>query len=154
MNYTDEQVFEKVRTIIAGVLRISPGEVKLDSVLTEELGMESLDFVDIQFQLEKEFKIRFYAGSVVEKLAEIFGNDSIYHNERLTELGAQVLQKRMPEIDSSRFVAGMSIAGVEQVYTTKTWVRVVKELLESKPNTQEEVLEEWAKSISQLLTNA
>ncbi|MFB3040301.1 MAG: acyl carrier protein, partial [Candidatus Poribacteria bacterium] len=45
MNYTDEQVFEKVRTIIAGVLRISPGEVKLDSVLTEELGMESLDFV-------------------------------------------------------------------------------------------------------------
>ena len=65
MEYTDEQLSENVQSVIARTLRISPEEVRTDSGLGEELGAQSLNFMDIQFRLESDFKIKFYGGSIL-----------------------------------------------------------------------------------------
>ncbi len=48
-----EDVYPKVRTIIADVLVIDEEEVSLNSRLIADLGAESIDFLDLVFQLEK-----------------------------------------------------------------------------------------------------
>ena len=52
-----ESVYPKVREIIADVLVIEEDEISLNSRLIADLGAESIDFLDLIFQLEKEFSI-------------------------------------------------------------------------------------------------
>ena len=134
MTMKDEQIFRKVQTAIAEALRVSPAEVQIDSVLAKELDATSLDFVDTVFRLETEFSVSFYEGGMLEKLAGVFGPGTLTSQGRLTELGAEVLRRRMPEIDPSRIEPGMP-QNVEALYTPATWVRVVKELLDARPDT-------------------
>lgn len=182
--YTDEQIFERVQSVIAETLRISLEEVKMDSVLGDELGATSLDFVDIIFRLQSDFKISFYEGGIIEKLSEIFGADALSVNGRLTELGAEIVRLRMPEVEASKINPGMPLAGIEALFTTATWVRVVKDLLDARPQkcincaseklqpirpsvllceackneipcpSQEQLLTEWANKISKSFVNA
>ena len=47
--------FEKVQKILAEQLELDADEITLDSSLVEDLGIDSLDFVDIVMSLEVEF---------------------------------------------------------------------------------------------------
>ena len=49
-------VYPKVRQIIADVLVIDEEDVAMNRRLIADLGAESIDFLDLVFQLEKEFK--------------------------------------------------------------------------------------------------
>lgn len=62
MNVTD--VYPKVREIVADVLVIDVEEISLNSRLIADLGAESIDFLDLVFQLEKEFKIKIPRGQL------------------------------------------------------------------------------------------
>lgn len=52
-----DEVFEKVRASIAESLAVAPSEIALESRLVDDLGADSLDFVDIVFSLERKFGI-------------------------------------------------------------------------------------------------
>src|SRR2546426_4888128 len=69
---SDQEVLERVQKIVAEVLPIPVEQITPDSLLGEDLGAESLDFVDIQFRLETEYGVQFYQGSTVEKLSDLF----------------------------------------------------------------------------------
>ena len=47
--------FEKVQKNLAEQLELDADEITLDSSLVEDLGIDSLDFVDIVMSLEDEF---------------------------------------------------------------------------------------------------
>ena len=53
-----ESVYPKVREIIADVLVIDEEEILKNSRLIADLGAESIDFLDLVFQLENEFGIK------------------------------------------------------------------------------------------------
>jgi acyl carrier protein len=57
---TIEQIREKVTLAVCDSLALKPGEARGDSLLVDDLGMDSLDFLDIMFLLEKDYdrKIR------------------------------------------------------------------------------------------------
>lgn len=50
---------EKVQKILAEQLELDADEITLDSSLVEDLGIDSLDFVDIVMSLEDEFDTEF-----------------------------------------------------------------------------------------------
>jgi len=60
MSYVYEDIQKKVIQAICTSLAIEEDRVKVDSRLIDELGMDSLDFLDIMFSLEESFatKIR------------------------------------------------------------------------------------------------
>ena len=51
--------FEKVQKILAEQLELDADEITMDSNLVEDLGIDSLDFVDIVMSLEDEFDTEF-----------------------------------------------------------------------------------------------
>lgn len=133
MSPSDQELLERVQNIIAEVLRIPIDRVKPDSLLGEDLGAESMDFVDIQFRLEVDCAVQFYQGSVIEKLSELLAPRILEENGLLTSFGAAILRRRMPEVDPARVREGQPAARVEAYYTPRTWVRVIKELLSARP---------------------
>lgn len=50
-------IFEKVKTIIAEQLDLDPENITYDSSITDDLGADSLDVVDIVMSFEDEFGI-------------------------------------------------------------------------------------------------
>lgn len=49
--------FDKIKNIIVENLGVSPEEVKLGSLLSDDLGADSLDAVEISMAIEEEFGI-------------------------------------------------------------------------------------------------
>lgn len=52
-----ENIFEKVREIVARELKIEPEKITLDSAFVDDLGADSLDMVELVMALEDEFGI-------------------------------------------------------------------------------------------------
>lgn len=130
---SEPEILERVRQVVAGLLRIPVDSVPPDAKLGQELGMASLDYIDLQFRLETDFGVEFYQGSAVEKLAELLGPKEFEKDDVLTQFGATVLRLRLPEIDPERLREDEPIAGIEAMFTPNTWVRILKELLEARP---------------------
>lgn len=133
MMSSDDQILNRIRSVIAEVLRTKVEEVGPHAALGEALGAASLDYVDIQFRLEQEFGVQFFQGSTVDKLAELFSPCPLEKGGLLTAFGSALLRLRLPEVDPARLQEGQPVAAVEALYTPRTWVRVIKELLSARP---------------------
>ncbi len=55
---TEEEVFSKVQDVLVEALGVDKEEVERDAKLKADLGAESIDYLDIAFQLEKAFTIK------------------------------------------------------------------------------------------------
>src|SRR5712691_3832627 len=60
-------VFPKVAQTMAEALATEPEKVKLEASLIDDLGAESIDFLDIIFRLERGFKVKIPRGKIVEQ---------------------------------------------------------------------------------------
>ena len=130
---TEQQIYDQVRHAVADILRLPVDRITKDARLGEDLGMESIDYVDLQFRLESEFGIQLYPGSAVDRLRELLAPNPLETDGLLTPFGASVLRLRLPEIDRDRLREGQPAAGIEALFTSMTWVRVITELLDARP---------------------
>lgn len=64
MEVTDRDVQNSIRNAIGKSLACEPEEINENSSLIDDLGMDSLDFLDVVFTLEKEFKTKIRDGSI------------------------------------------------------------------------------------------
>lgn len=53
----DEKILEKVKSILIGQLELEPEQIKPESRITEDLGADSLDTVELIMALEESFSI-------------------------------------------------------------------------------------------------
>jgi acyl carrier protein len=79
-NNDREAIFQKTREIVMEVLDVGAEDVSPESKLIDDLGAESIDFLDLSFKIEKEFGI---------KLPE----------REITQLGNTIRDKRIEVIE-------------------------------------------------------
>ena len=53
------EIFEQVKKILCEQLDVEEGQVTIDSNISEDLGADSLDIVDLVMSLEEEFDMEF-----------------------------------------------------------------------------------------------
>ena len=58
MPLTRDEIFEKVKAVLVDALGVDDEEVLPTATLRNDLGAESIDFLDIAFRLEKAFSIK------------------------------------------------------------------------------------------------
>jgi len=124
----DDDVEQRVVATIAAALDRAPETVPLHESL-HDLGAESLDFLDIAFRLEKEFRVRMPRLNVLQRAEEHFGASALAVDGVLTPLGLDVLRKTMPEVDPARFVPGLRAYQVADLFSAATFVRIVRRML-------------------------
>lgn len=54
---SDEQILEKVKAAIANVCGMEPSEIPDDAHFVDDLGLDSLSFIEAFVELERQFKI-------------------------------------------------------------------------------------------------
>lgn len=130
----DSATSDKVRQLIAASMRVAVESVQPSTRLVDDLGAESIDFVDILTSVENAFHIEFCEQGTFAKLEELFGEGELSRGGKLTELGVRVMQERRPEIDPALFTVGLPVSDLNSMFTVDTWVRSVDEVLAARPS--------------------
>jgi acyl carrier protein len=118
-------VYPKVRAIIADVLVIDEDEVSMNSRLITDLGAESIDFLDLVFQLEKEFKIKIPRGQLEKNARGDLAEDEFEKGGSLTPAGLEALKNYLSEVPAAQFKANMKVNEIPMLFTVETFCKLV-----------------------------
>jgi acyl carrier protein len=120
-----ENVYPKVREIIADVLVIEEDDVTLNSRLIADLGAESIDFLDLVFQLEKEFGIKIPRGQLEKNARGDLAEDEFEKGGILTPNGMIALKNYLSEVPEEHFKANMKINEIPMLFTVETFCKLI-----------------------------
>jgi acyl carrier protein len=118
-------VYPKVRQIIADVLVIDEEEISLPSRLIGDLGAESIDFLDLVFQLEKEFKIKIPRGQLEKNARGDLAEEEFEQGGVLTEQGLTALKNYLNEVPADQFKPKMKVNEIPLLFTVETFCKLV-----------------------------
>ncbi|MFO0963840.1 MAG: phosphopantetheine-binding protein [Phycisphaerales bacterium] len=113
----------KVTEVLESALGADAEDITPTATLTEDLGAESIDFLDIQFQLEKKFStpekpFKIEQGELFPE--NMMSNPEYVKDGKFTEAGFAVLKERMPHVDLSVFSADRDVKGLAKIFTVKS----------------------------------
>ena len=94
MPMTKDEVFSKVKEVLVSTLAVDEDEVTPQARLATDLNAESIDFLDITFQLEKAFGIKIPKGELFPE--NLFTDPEYVQNGKMTPKGVAELKSRMP----------------------------------------------------------
>jgi acyl carrier protein len=118
-------VYPTVAKIIAEARGCDVEQVKLDSSLIEDLGVESIDFVDIAFRLQRAFKIKIPRGKIVEDARGSLSAEAFEQRGVVSEAGLAHLKAYLSEVPPARFPSPLTVADIPRLFTTETFCKVV-----------------------------
>lgn len=127
----ENEIIEKVKECIAEALDVDKEEVVENAILMDDLGAESIDFLDIVFRLENTFNIKIPRGGMQKEVlsAEGLKEEDLVVSGTLTTLGIEKLKKYMPEIDPSKITEGFKADDIPTLFTVRTFVNIVKKAM-------------------------
>lgn len=127
-----ESVYPKVREIIADVLVIDESEIAQDSRLIADLGAESIDFLDLVFQLEKEYSIKIPRGQLEKNARGDLAEDEFEKGGVLTTDGMQALKNYLSEVPEAHFKANMKVNEIPMLFTVETFCKLIVNAVNEK----------------------
>jgi acyl carrier protein len=121
---SNAEIGDVVRRIVAEALGRAEGEVKLTSILMDDLGAESLDFLDIVFRLEREFGIQITRGEMERAARGDLSADEFAPGGVISERGLQRLRELMPEAEG-RIGPGLRPSTILTLFSVQTFANMV-----------------------------
>ena len=91
-----------------------PEEVTLDASLIDDLGAESIDFLDIVFRLERAFKVKIPRGKIVEEARGDLSEAEFEKGGVVTDAGLERLKVFLSEVPADRFSNPLKSADIAQ----------------------------------------
>jgi len=99
----ENEVFEKIRKILADILEMDLNEINRNSSLLDDLGIESVDLLNINLRIEYEFNFKIQEGELWNVGLDFVDNDKYMLGEMLTKDGLAEIKGRFPLIDTFQF---------------------------------------------------
>jgi acyl carrier protein len=115
MAMSRDEIQKKVQEILVDALGVDEEEVKPEAVLRDDLGAESIDYLDIQFRLEKAFGIKIEKGEMFNP--ELANDPTFVQDGKVTPKGIAELKTRMPFADVAKLEADPQLDNMAQLFT-------------------------------------
>jgi acyl carrier protein len=125
----EQEIVSKVCQCVATALGRDEDEVQIDKRLQSDLEAESIDYLDITFQLEKAFGISIDKDELFPQ--KIFQDEELVRNGVVTEKGLRFLEEKLPFADLASFKADPKVTRVPDLFTVGLLVNYVKMKLAS-----------------------
>ncbi len=127
-----ETVFPKLQAIVADVLVVDEEEVQLNSRLIADLGAESIDFLDLVFQLEREFDIKIPRGQLEKNARGTLSEAEFEQGGVVTSQGLEALKSYFSEVDEAHFKENLKVNEIPMLFTVETFCKVVVKAVAEK----------------------
>lgn len=126
-----DEIEKKLAALLVPVLGAnSPDEIRPELSLVEDLGAESLDFVEITYLVKKEFKVELKVGAIVSGAASM-NPEELFIDGALTEAGAATVNAKLPA-SGGRFKAGMTKADIFSALTVADLAALIRLKIQEK----------------------
>jgi acyl carrier protein len=130
MALSREEIYEKVQGVLEDALGVDAEDVTPKAKLIEDLGMESIDALDIVFRLERAFNIKIPRGELFpENLEAMMSDPTFVQSGTITPAGIAELKKRMPFSDFSGIEKNPTMAEARGLLNVGTVVGYVQSKL-------------------------
>ena len=127
MPMSRDEIYSKVQAVLVDALGVDEEEVTPNAVIKDDLGAESIDFLDIMFRLEKAFGIKIPKG---ELMPENIANDpNIVANGAVTPAGISMLKSKMPHSDFAEFERDPKLDNMSKLFTVDAIVNYIQSKL-------------------------
>src|SRR5262245_21763256 len=127
-NITKEEInaiFPKVAETMADALGCDVEKVKLEASLIDDLGAESIDFLDIVFRLERAFKVKIPRGKIVEEARDSLSESEFDQGGVVSDAGVKRLKEFLNEVPMQRFKSRLKVADITRLFTGETFCKMV-----------------------------
>ena len=121
----DNDVERGVREIVAEALTRDVAAVSLTSNLMDDLGAESLDFLDIVFKVEQRFSIQITRGEMEGAARGDMSPEDFAPKGVISPRGLERLRELMPEA-APRIKEGLRPTQILTLFSVQTFVNIVK----------------------------
>lgn len=124
---TGSEVYRQVQKIVADELAVDEDDVVPEARLTEDLGAESIDYLAIQFRIEKVF------GFKAEPNAMLMGEmppEQFVQDGKITDVGMAELRRRLPHVCLDVLEQSRDVRDFRSVFTVDALVRFVSAKLD------------------------
>ena len=118
-------VFPKVAETVADALACDAEKVKPESSLINDLGAESIDFLDIVFRLERAFKVKIPRGKIVEEARGELTEAEFEKGGIVSDAGTARLKIFLSEVPAERFPSPLKVAEIPRLFTVETFCKMV-----------------------------
>ena len=118
-------IYPKIAEIIADALPCDLEKVKLEASLIDDLGAQSIDFLDIVFRLERTFKVKIPRGKLVADARGDLSESEFEQRGVVSEAGLTRLKSFLSEVPAGRFPSPLKVADIPRLFTTETFCKIV-----------------------------
>ena len=129
-----EEVFENVKSVIESSIGYPADKINLEDTLFDELGIDSIDLVDILFELETTYDIELKISDIESRARERLGNEPYEVDGVITSAGLKVIAEFMTEVDESKFVEGLTVHQLVQLFTVHSLCKIVLYRIDEEAN--------------------
>jgi acyl carrier protein len=133
---SDERLAGQVIEIVATALDRKPAEIHFNSSLIDDLGAESIDFLDIRYRIETAFKMKIpeeqlWGGTLRLEESGYVTPDGV------TPEGLALLKQHLPDLNWERFPKGVSKADLPRLVTVSTIVDYLRHRLDGSDSSEQ-----------------
>jgi len=126
------EIVRGVCECVAAVVDTDPSNVHEGDRILEDLGADSLDLLDLVFQLEQRFKIKISPRDIERRARKElegmpFEVEGVYTPEAIEQL-----RRAMPEVPREELSEGLRSADLPRSFRVATFVRLVTRLMEEQ----------------------
>ena len=120
-----QAVFPKIAAIISDALPCDLQKVTLEASLIDDLGAQSIDFLDIVFRIERAFKVKIPRGKIIEQARGDLTAAEFEKGGVVSEAGLERLKLFLSEVPAQRFTSSLKVADIPRLFTTETFCKMV-----------------------------
>ena len=129
---SDKEIFAKVADCFVEALGVDDDEVTMDAKVIDDLGAESLDFLDIVFRLERAFDIKIPRGDLERKVQVQVGEEPYEVDGVLTERALSELRAVMTEVPDDEIQPGLKSKDIPKLFRVATFYNICIKLIQEK----------------------
>jgi acyl carrier protein len=112
---------------VCEALALEPDEATPEATLTDELGAESIDLLDVLFRIERKTGVKIEAAALAEYIQGGIADDEFSDDsDVVTPLGLAHLATIMPQIDPAALQGSLSAERVIDQFTIANLTQLVE----------------------------
>lgn len=120
-----EIVFNKVAEVIEKSIGKSKESIQMEQTLFDDIGIDSIDLVDIFYELETAFDIELKVSDFEAKAREEMKDKPYEIDGVITSEGLEVIKQYMTELDQSKLVEGITVHQLIKLFTVHSLCKLV-----------------------------
>ncbi len=119
------EIFENVCVIIENSTGKPKDSIKMEDTLFEELGVDSIDLVDILFELETLYGVELKVSDIEQRIRVELGDVPYEIDGIITSEGLEAIRKHMTEVDPASIKEGLTVNRLIQLFSVHSLCKIV-----------------------------